>query len=123
MKTILIADDDYANRSLPRLLLDKNDFQIIEVENGMQVLQIIKHQTIDYLLLDISLPEISGIDICRTIKEVHNNHHTKIIAYTAHSIEWEIKRISNAGFDQILIKPITRQQLINALKDFGNKDK
>ncbi len=117
MKTVLVADDDYTNRILPGLLLDQEEYEIFEACNGADVLKMIKLHRIDYLLLDISLPQISGIDICKIIKGERNNQHTKIIAYTAHSMEQEIKTILSAGFDHMLIKPITKVGLLNALKE------
>ena len=123
MKTILIADDDYANRILPGLLLDKQKYQLFETDNGQSVLEILEVNSIDYLLLDISLPNISGIDICKQIKSNPAHRQTTVIAYTAHSMEREIEKILAAGFDAVLIKPITKEQLLKALKtkkDSGN---
>jgi len=116
MKNVLIADDDYANRILPILILDTEEFQLFEADNGKAVLKLLETQHIDYLLLDISLPVMSGIDICKIIKINPDMAHIKIIAYTAHSMEWEIEKILQAGFDQILIKPITKDQLLKALR-------
>lgn len=116
MKTVLIADDDYANRALPGLLLDKTKYEVHEASNGTEVLKLIELYPVDFLLLDISLPHISGIDICRIIKAERNHQHIKIIAYTAHSMEWEIQKIMQAGFDQILVKPITKEKLLRALQ-------
>jgi len=116
MINVLIADDDYANRILPTLILDTEEYQLFEAENGKAVLKLIETQHIDFLLLDISLPEVSGIDVCKIIKVNPDLVHMKIIAYTAHSMEWEIEKILQAGFDQILIKPITKEQLLRALR-------
>ncbi len=120
MKTILIADDDYANRILPGLLLDKQKYQLFETDNGQSVLGILELNSIDFLLLDISLPNISGIDICKKIKSHPSHRQTIVIAYTAHSMEWEIEKILAAGFDAVLIKPITKEQLLKALKTKKN---
>jgi CheY-like chemotaxis protein len=115
MKNILIADDDYANRILPGLLLDPEKYHFFETDNGKSALEILEINEIDFLLLDISLPNISGIEICKHIKANPKYLHTKVIAYTAHAMEWEIEKIQAAGFDGVLIKPITKAQLLNAL--------
>ena len=116
MKTVLIADDNPINRLLPKLLLEKENFKIYEASTRDEVFEILDASQIDYLLLDISLPKVSGIDICKRIKVEKAKYDTKVIAYTAHTIDWEIKKILGAGFDDILIKPITKESLLQSIK-------
>ena len=73
------------------------------------------YEPYDCVLLDISMPEISGIEICRTIKASADFKHLRVIAYTAHAFNDTVKKIMAAGFDAILVKPITRKSLLAAL--------
>jgi len=67
------------------------------------------------LLLDISLPRISGLDVCREVRRQPLGQAMRIIAYTAHAMPQEIQEFKEAGFDGVLVKPIRRQDLIEAL--------
>jgi CheY-like chemotaxis protein len=61
------------------------------------------------------MPEVSGIDICATIKAAADLKHLRVVAYTAHAFSDTVKKIMAAGFDAILVKPITRKSLLAAL--------
>ena len=113
MKTVLVVDDDLANRMLPGLILGSEKYQVSECADGAQALQLLSSKTYDYILLDISLPKISGIDICRSIRRNEHLRDIKIFAYTAHAMKAQTKEILSSGFDDILIKPINRQDLLS----------
>jgi len=112
---LLVVDDNPANRMLPGLLLRKDGCRVTTCESGEEALECLKQDSYTHLLLDISLPRISGVDVCRTARSHPQGQSLRIIAYTAHAMPQEIQELKVAGFDGVLVKPIRRQDLIEAL--------
>ena len=65
----------------------------------------------DLVLLDVSMPGMSGIEVCRRIRADERLRGLRVIAYTAHALPEERRSFLDASFDDILIKPITREAL------------
>ena len=72
-------------------------------------------ERITHVLLDISLPKVSGVDICRQIRQTPAWSEVRLIAYTAHGMEQQTHAFLAAGFDDVLVKPIRREDLLRAL--------
>jgi CheY-like chemotaxis protein len=112
IKSVLVVDDDLANRMLPGLILGKEKYSVNECADGSQALKLLAQIKYDFVLLDISLPKISGIDVCKSIRLDANLLGIKVFAYTAHAMKAQTREILASGFDDILIKPINRQDLL-----------
>ena len=112
---LLVVDDNPANRMLPGLLLRKDGCRVTTCDSGESALEKLQQEPFTHLLLDISLPRISGLDVCRQVRQQPLGASMRIIAYTAHAMPQEIQEFLEAGFDGILVKPIRRQDLIDAL--------
>lgn len=114
-RRILIVDDHPINRRLPAVILRDAGWIIDEAANGEDALARLWDTTYDAVLLDISMPGMSGEEVCRRIRADGSLRHLKVIAYTAHAMEENRDDIMNAGFHGILVKPISRQSLLDAL--------
>lgn len=68
LSTILVADDDPGNRALLEKMLSSAGYEIILAEDGPEVLEIIKEKTPDLFLLDILMPEMDGLEVCKHLK-------------------------------------------------------
>ena len=69
MKKILVVDDDMINRKLLNVLVKKaGNFEVMEAENGLEALNIIKNEPIDMVLLDIIMPVMDGLDLLKILK-------------------------------------------------------
>ena len=111
MNKILIVDDQQINRKLPLVMLTSSGFTCIEACSGEQALEILAAAPdIGYVLLDVSMPGMSGIEVCKLLR-AREGQAMRIIAYTAHAFADEKAEIMSAGFDDLLIKPITRESL------------
>lgn len=118
MRRTLVVDDNAVNRKLAVALLKRRGWETEEAENGMAALnKLASGAVFDSVLLDISMPELDGEEVCRRIRASHQWAGLRVVAYTAHAMEGEKQRIMSAGFDDILIKPITAQDLLKALPD------
>lgn len=111
-KRVLVIDDDFANRMLPGLFLRGMGYEVSECANAQETYELLSAQSFTDLLLDISLPQVSGIDICRTLRQNPAYSDLRIIAYTAHAMPEEIKSFIDSGFDDLLIKPICESDLL-----------
>ena len=108
----LVVDDHPTNRLLAATLLKRLGWTVSEAADGETALELAKRQHFRLILLDISMPGWSGEETCRQLRAVlpAGNPQT-IIAYTAHAFQEDRQRLLADGFDDILVKPINRQQL------------
>ena len=110
MKKILVVDDDMINRKLLNVLVKKaGDFDVIEAENGLEALNIIKNEPVDMVLLDIIMPVMDGIDLLKILKsdEVYKQIPVAILT-TDDSKKGEALSL---GACEVLIKPIKDSDL------------
>lgn len=117
MRRTLVVDDNAVNRKLAIALLKRRGWYTEEAENGVVALQKLESGTFDTVLLDISMPVMDGEEVCRRLRADPATAGLRVVAYTAHALESERSRIMSAGFDDIVIKPITAQDLLRVLPD------
>jgi CheY-like chemotaxis protein len=121
-RTILLCDDNILNRKLIVAFLHGTDSQIIETESGRECIETLNRSTpkIDLVLLDISLKDINGIEVCRAIRDSDDEHFQQlpIIAYTARAMEEDCKEYLAGGFTDILIKPVIKSDLQKLLDKY-----
>ena len=115
-RRVLIVDDHPVNRRLPGMLLRDSGWQCVEADSGEAALAALRESPFDCVLLDISMPVMSGNEVCRIINTSANLKHLRVVAYTAHALEETRTSILHAGFDAILVKPINRKNLMAALE-------
>ena len=115
-RRVLVVDDHPVNRRLPGMLLRDSGWQCVEADSGQAALAALRESPFDCVLLDISMPVMSGNDVCRIIKASANLKHLRVVAYTAHALDETRTSILQAGFDAILVKPINRRNLLAALE-------
>lgn len=112
---ILIVDDHPINRRLPAVILRDAGWITEEAESGENALSLLAQNRYDAVLLDISMPGMSGEEVCRRIRADSRLKSLRIIAYTAHAMEENRREMMDAGFDWILVKPISRESLLESL--------
>ena len=110
---ILVVDDNRTNRMLAELMLEGHGWNLEEASNGDEALAAIRNKRFDVILLDISMPGMSGDDVCREIKLTPGG--PRVVAFTAHVLPDEVEHIMAAGFDGLVTKPFTQAQLLNSL--------
>lgn len=114
-RRVLIVDDHPVNRQLPGMLLRGTDWQCETAASGEEALAKLDASAYDVVLLDISMPGLSGDEVCRRIRDDARFKTLRVIAYTAHAMEEARASILAAGFDALLTKPISKQTLFEAL--------
>lgn len=117
MKRVLVVDDNAINRKLAVALLKKRGWETTEADGGQAALARLNESGFDAVLLDISMPGLDGESVCRQIRADARFAGLRVVAYTAHAMEHEKQQIMAAGFNDILIKPVTMAALLSALPD------
>lgn len=112
---VLVVDDNHTNRLLPGLFLRPLGHVVHECESAAAALSWLAQHPCDVLLLDISMPTVSGLTLCQQLRAQSEMAHLKIMAYTAHALPEELAQLTSAGFDKVLIKPIRSQDLLAAI--------
>jgi len=114
---ILLADDHKIVRDgIISLLSDEKEFKIVaEAENGLQVLKILKQEKIDIIIMDISMPEMNGIECTKKIKEIYPEIH--ILILSMYNEEQYINEAFQSGASGYILKNSGKKELINALKN------
>ncbi len=115
-KTILVVDDNGINRLLPGLILRPFGWDVLEVDSGLAALAILKKTPISCVLLDISMPVVSGLDVLEDLRRDQRFQAIKVVAYTAYAEQEDVSRLLELGFDAVLIKPLTSAKLLDVLK-------
>lgn len=114
--TVLICDDDAENRRLLRRMLRRIGCpRVSEAENGRDCLEQVARERFDVLFLDIRMPELSGFDVCRTLRSSESGQRMRIVACTAYASLAEQRRFWGAGFDSVLTKPFLVDDLRRAI--------
>ncbi|MGB0129711.1 MAG: response regulator [Rhodocyclaceae bacterium] len=116
MKRILVVDDNSINRKLAVALLNRHGWEAMEAESGEGAIAVLADEIFDAVLLDISMPGMDGETVCQQIRADPRLAGLRVVAYTAHAMEHEKRRIMSAGFDDIVIKPMTPEVLYAALQ-------
>ena len=107
---ILVVDDEPDLRDVLRILLEANHYRVTEAANAEQALaRVQSDRTIQLVLLDVMLPDLSGVEICRRIREMTN---IPVIFLTALSKDQDKAQAYRSGGDDYLSKPFSRAELL-----------
>lgn len=106
-KTILLVDDEPHVLEVLRVTLEDLGFALLEAEDGPRALQLAREQKPDLVILDVMLPTMSGLDVCRALHEARDTERIPIILLTARSGEDDQKAGFEAGADRYLTKPFS----------------
>jgi two-component system cell cycle response regulator DivK len=121
-KTILIIEDNDLNLKLFRDLLNANGYETVETKEGLNALELAKRKMPDLILMDIQLPEISGLDVTRMIKADPDVCDIPVIAVTAFAMKDDEEKILRAGCEAYISKPISIASFLETVKQFLEQD-
>ncbi len=103
-KQILIVDDEMVMRSLITIAMQRSGYTVINADNSFQALDYLNSTTPDLIILDIMMPGMNGIDLCRRIRALPDTTTTPIIVFSALGDEDTIHHALDAGADGYLHK-------------------
>ncbi|WP_153111677.1 response regulator [Propionivibrio limicola] len=112
IKRALVVDDIPVNSKLAVALLAKLGWEAASVGGGVSALDwLASHPPVDLVLLDISMPDLNGEEVCRRLRADPDFAGLAIVAYTAHALSADVQRFLAHGFDGVLLKPVSLQGL------------
>lgn len=120
-KTVLIVEDNELNMKLFRDLLEAHAIATIETRSGMDVLDIARAQKPDLILMDIQLPEVSGLDVTKWLKADDTLKSIPVIAVTAFAMKGDEEKIRQGGCEDYISKPISVSRFLEVIQKHLNK--
>jgi len=117
-KTVLIVEDNELNMKLFRDLLEAHGYNTLQTRNGIEALSLAKEHHPDLILMDIQLPEVSGLDVTKWLKEDDNLRDIPVIAVTAFAMKGDEERIREGGCEAYISKPITVSMFLDTIRQF-----
>lgn len=117
-KTILIVEDNDLNMKLFHDLLEAHGYRILQTKDGMESLKLARQHRPDLILMDIQLPEVSGLEVTKWLKEDDELHTIPVIAVTAFAMKGDEERIRQGGCEAYISKPISVPRFIETIKSY-----
>jgi signal transduction histidine kinase/ActR/RegA family two-component response regulator len=115
---VLLAEDNLVNRQLVVRLLEKRGHRVDTAANGREACDALLRQSYDVILMDVQMPEMTGIEATAAIRQAERGtgRHIPIIAMTAHAMKGDRERFLAGGMDGYISKPIFLKELTDALE-------
>ncbi|GEM_PF-1304628 len=119
LQHILVVDDNETNLAFVQVLLKNKPLVLHTAASAAQVFLLCEEQCFDMILLDIQLPDMSGVEITKQLRQLPQYRQTPIVAFTAHAMPAEIATYRAAGMDDIVFKPLEPARLDSLLARFS----
>jgi CheY-like chemotaxis protein len=116
VRTLLIVDDEDGVRALVRMTLESEKYQILEARGGAEAISLVKRHQPDLVLLDVMLPDSSGIDVCRALKADPDTRAATVVMLTAKAQSSDLEEAEAAGADGYFTKPFSPVALMQRVE-------
>ncbi len=117
-KKVLIVEDNELNLKLFRDLLDTKNCQIVDTNDGREAMSLVVQEQPDLIIMDIQLPNVSGMEIIQQIKQDDGLKHIPVIAVTAFAMQEDEEQILATGCEGYLAKPISIESFLNIIDPY-----
>lgn len=117
-KTVMIVEDNELNMKLFNDLLEAKGYNTIQTRNGMEALDLARTHKPDLILMDIQLPEVSGLEVTKWIKQDDKLHTIPVIAVTAFAMKGDEERIRQGGCEAYISKPISVVKFLETIQSY-----
>ena len=117
-KLVMIVEDNELNAKLFRDLLEAQGYRTIHARDGLNAVDMAKQNRPSLILMDIQLPEVSGIEVTRWLKNDEETKAIPVIAVTAFAMKGDEERIRAGGCEGYLSKPIAINEFLSTVKRF-----
>ncbi|MBB4301508.1 two-component system cell cycle response regulator DivK [Rhodobium orientis] len=117
-KKVLIVEDNDLNMKLFRDLLEANGYETVQTRNGLEAMDLAREHHPDLILMDIQLPEVSGLEVTKWIKEDDDLKMIPVVAVTAFAMKGDEERIRQGGCEAYLSKPISIGKFLETVKSY-----
>lgn len=117
-KKVLIVEDNELNMKLFNDLLEAHGYVTLKTKDGIQALSIARESLPDLILMDIQLPEVSGLEVTKWLKEDDATRSIPVIAVTAFAMKGDEDRIRQGGCEDYIAKPITVSRFLETVQKY-----
>ena len=117
-KKVLIVEDNELNMKLFNDLLEAHGYETLQTKDGFKALEMAREHTPDLILMDIQLPEVSGLEVTKWLKDDDTLAAIPVVAVTAFAMKGDEERIREGGCEAYLSKPITVATFIETVRQF-----
>ena len=115
-RKVLVVEDNELNMKLFRDLIEASGYRTIQTRNGMEAMDLARTHRPDLILMDIQLPEVSGLEVTKWLKEDDDLHQIPVIAVTAFAMKGDEERIRQGGCEAYISKPISVVHFLDTIK-------
>jgi DNA-binding response OmpR family regulator len=117
-KQIMVIDDEPTTRNFLGMVLDRSGFAVLKAEDDLATLDILNEATPDLIVLDLTLPGIDGIELCKQIRARAETAQTPIIVLSGRADAGSVRQATEAGANDYLIKPALEEELVSKIHNF-----
>jgi two-component system, cell cycle response regulator DivK len=117
-KTVLVVEDNELNMKLFNDLLEAHGYRVVQTRDGLSALDMARKHNPDLILMDIQLPEVSGIEVTKWLKEDDQLRRIPVIAVTAFAMKGDEQKIREGGCEAYLSKPISVMSFLQTIDAF-----
>jgi two-component system cell cycle response regulator DivK len=117
-KTVLIVEDNELNMKLFCDLLDAHGYRTVQTRDGLEALHLARKHRPDLILMDIQLPEVSGLEITKWLKDDEELKSIPVIAVTAFAMKGDEEKIRQGGCEAYIAKPISVAHFVDMVRQF-----
>ncbi|HUG54189.1 MAG TPA: response regulator [Vicinamibacteria bacterium] len=121
-KKILAVDDDATALAALRQILAQKGYEVTTAPNGHDALRLLAGASFDLVILDVTMPGLTGYEVCRKIREEPGTQDLPVIFLTAKGMLVDMTEGEDAGSDLYLIKPVLATKLLNMVGMFLSED-
>lgn len=118
-KTVMVVEDNELNMKLFNDLLEAHGYETLLTRDGTEVVALARTHRPDLILMDIQLPEISGLEVTRRLKGTDDVCDIPVVAVTAFAMKGDEERIRRGGCEAYLSKPISVPKFIHTVRQFA----
>ncbi|MFV0279495.1 MAG: response regulator [Rhodoblastus sp.] len=119
-KTILIVEDNELNMKLFNDLLEAHGYQTLQARNGVEAVELARKHHPNLILMDIQLPEVSGLQVTQWIKDDESLRSIPVVAITAFAMKGDEEKIRQGGCEAYLSKPISVVKFLETVRNYAS---
>ena len=118
-RRVMIVEDNELNMKLFRDLLEAHGYDTIQTRDGIDAVRLARAEKPDLILMDIQLPEVSGLEVTRWLKDDEELRKIPVIAITAFAMKGDEERIRAGGCEDYIAKPIAVGRFLSLVRQYA----
>lgn len=122
MKRILVVDDEIGALTLIGIMLERGGFEVLKAKDAEQALSVLELETPDLIILDVMMPGMDGIELCRVLRARPDTQELPILILSARGDAKSVMSGMDAGASDYLPKPILHHDLVAKVRRMLNLD-